>query len=116
MPQPASHATETGFVAEDSAVVRYIVRRTLEQHGCEMIDAFGERCSRAGRRLDRPVHLLRGLADLLDPHVTVARRESDAATSAADLSLHVTRAPAGRRLNREIRLDILGRHIRLDHS
>ena len=66
---PALRGTETVLLVEDSEAVRYVARRTLEQHGYEVIDAPSASAALTlAAQLDRPVHLL--LTDVVMPEMS----------------------------------------------
>jgi two-component system cell cycle sensor histidine kinase/response regulator CckA len=66
---PAVRGTETVLLVEDSEAVRYVTRRTLEQHGYEVIDAHSASAALTlAAQLDRPVHLL--LTDVVMPEMS----------------------------------------------
>jgi two-component system, cell cycle sensor histidine kinase and response regulator CckA len=65
----AARGTETVLLVEDSEAVRYVARRTLEQHGYEVIDAHSASAALTlAAQLDRPVHLL--LTDVVMPEMS----------------------------------------------
>jgi CheY-like chemotaxis protein len=64
--RPAPRGTETVLLVEDSEAVRDIARRTLEQHGYNVIDASSTSAALTlAAQLDRPVDLL--LTDVVMP-------------------------------------------------
>ncbi|HEY8852820.1 MAG TPA: response regulator, partial [Gemmatimonadaceae bacterium] len=66
---PAVRGTETVLLVEDSESVRFVARRTLEQHGYEVMDAHSASAALTlAAHLDRPVHLL--LTDVVMPEMS----------------------------------------------
>jgi two-component system cell cycle sensor histidine kinase/response regulator CckA len=66
---PAVRGTETVLLVEDSEAVRYVARRTLEQHGYEVIDASSANAALTlAAQLGRSVHLL--LTDVVMPEMS----------------------------------------------
>jgi signal transduction histidine kinase len=66
---PAVDGSETVLLVEDSDDVRYVARKTLEQHGYEVMDAPSASAALSlAAQLDRPVHLL--LTDVVMPEMS----------------------------------------------
>jgi CheY-like chemotaxis protein len=66
---PAVHGSETVLLVEDSDDVRYVARKTLEQHGYEVMYAPSASAALSlAAQLDRPVHLL--LTDVVMPEMS----------------------------------------------